>query len=373
MKKMRSAAIAFALVLAGCTAVFAAAGYSDVPEDHWAAPYIERASSEGAVQGIGEGKYDPDSAVTYAQFVTVLARKYFPAELSAAHKYPEFLNLGGSDYGDWRYPAWSVYAGEELLGAKKVSVNSFFSDPIPREDMALMIRNIVKKLNHEAEVTDADRAKVPDLHLADSGMFIDMFQMPAEFNFAALDADIQNAVAWCYKAGILQGVDAAGRFDPQGYVTRAQLAAIYCRTADAVYYLMNDSEDVPAEELPAQEISDADVKLIVDKENADRKEMGRWILTVDEDLCEAARIRAEEISRSFSHNRPDDDSLYNTAIPGSVPYTWSAENIAEAPDAATALQLWLDSESHYMNMTNGRAKKTGVGVYGNFFVQLFTN
>ena len=62
-----------------------AASFTDVPESHWAYTYVEQAAAKGYVNGVGDGRFNPDGSVTYAEFAALLIRAFWPAELA---KYP---------------------------------------------------------------------------------------------------------------------------------------------------------------------------------------------------------------------------------------------------------------------------------------------
>lgn len=51
-----------------------AASFADVPSGAWYTPYVQLISSAGIVQGVGGGKYEPDSTVTWAQTIVLLSR-----------------------------------------------------------------------------------------------------------------------------------------------------------------------------------------------------------------------------------------------------------------------------------------------------------
>jgi hypothetical protein len=46
--------------------------FSDVPASHWASGYVSFASQRGIINGVGGGKFDPDSSVTGAQLAKLL-------------------------------------------------------------------------------------------------------------------------------------------------------------------------------------------------------------------------------------------------------------------------------------------------------------
>ena len=73
-------------------------------------------------------------------------------------------------------------------------------------------------------------------------------------------------------------------------------------------------------------------------------------LTLDEDLCRAAQIRANEIVTNFSHTRPDGTSCKTVLTELSIPYSSRAENIAAGTGSSTgavAFNQWKeDDENH---------------------------
>ncbi len=89
--------------------------------------------------------------------------------------------------------------------------------------------------------------------------------------------------------------------------------------------------------------------------NAERKLKGGPALSLDTDLMAAAKLRAEEISVLFSHERPDGTSCF-TASPKMF-----AENIAQnysgAPEGA--MKQWMNSEGHRNNILNPSYRTMG--------------
>lgn len=102
-----------------------------------------------------------------------------------------------------------------------------------------------------------------------------------------------------------------------------------------------------------------------------RASSGLSALTLDSDLCRAAGIRAEEITRSFSHTRPDGSSWFTVSALA------CAENIAMGTgmDADSVMSSWMDSAGHRENILDGSYATLGVGCYwyGSdvYWVQLF--
>ena len=77
------AAVMLISIFAGIFATPSKPTFSDVPADHWAYEFVEKAAKEGWVAGVGNGRFGVDNQVTYAEFATMLTRAYFSDELEA--------------------------------------------------------------------------------------------------------------------------------------------------------------------------------------------------------------------------------------------------------------------------------------------------
>jgi len=49
-------------------------GFSDVPDNHWAAASIKKAADKGVIVGVSDEKFDPNGTVTRAQLAVILER-----------------------------------------------------------------------------------------------------------------------------------------------------------------------------------------------------------------------------------------------------------------------------------------------------------
>lgn len=96
-------------------------------------------------------------------------------------------------------------------------------------------------------------------------------------------------------------------------------------------------------------------------------------LVLDNTLCAAAEVRAEEVGRRFSHTRPDGSSWITVIREFGIPYRVCGENIALGyRDARTVVNGWLNSPSHRANIMSPNYTRMGVGRVGNGWAQLFT-
>lgn len=120
----------------------------------------------------------------------------------------------------------------------------------------------------------------------------------------------------------------------------------------------------------AEQWMDAYAQAIVQETNHDRAAYGLPGLRTDPALMQAARVRAMEISRKFSHTRPDGSSWRT------VSGVAAGENIArghKTPDKTMA--AWMSSSGHRANILRKSYGSIGVacvkvnGIY--HWVQLF--
>lgn len=103
------------------------------------------------------------------------------------------------------------------------------------------------------------------------------------------------------------------------------------------------------------------VKEILNLVNKERRQRGIAPLHLSIELTEAARIRAEEISRVFSHTRPNGKSCHSMFRNGQ--YT-IGENIAAGnPTAEATVRQWMNSKGHRANILNPDYTEIGVGFH----------
>ena len=115
MKKIIAIAIVLMLSFQVCSF---AAMFSDI-EGHWAQSYIETLATEGVINGMGDGNFEPDSFVTREQFLKMLM--IVTAECAnerLAFETPPKLNLiiEKSPFSDVDTDRWSYYYISEAYG-----------------------------------------------------------------------------------------------------------------------------------------------------------------------------------------------------------------------------------------------------------------
>lgn len=138
-----------------------------------------------------------------------------------------------------------------------------------------------------------------------------------------------------------------------------------------------EDEDVPLGEAPVEtaavdwtegldEMQITAVKAILEQVNAARAAEGLAALVLDPVLCQAARVRAAECEKSFSHTRPD-GTKYKTAIAeAGISSGYTGENVATGYTTVDqAMAGWLKSDGHRANILNERFTKIGIALKKN--------
>ncbi|WP_225446588.1 S-layer homology domain-containing protein [Paenibacillus rhizovicinus] len=180
--------------------------FADV-QQHWSKSDVELAAAKGLVEGVGDGKYDPNKAVTRAEFTAMLVRA---------------LGRGTSDtgmapYDDVESGTW--YSGE-VATAKELGLLAFVkgnrfspNQPLTREEMASMLAAV---------------ARLEQLTISSEPVSLDGFK-----DIGNADADYLEDVRLMVKLHIMTGTGAT-TFDPKGKTTRAQAATVFIRALQAL-------------------------------------------------------------------------------------------------------------------------------------------
>lgn len=113
--------------------------------------------------------------------------------------------------------------------------------------------------------------------------------------------------------------------------------------------------------------------------NKERAKAGRKALKLDALLNRAAMVRAKEITKVFSHDRPDGSSCFSIMKEIGISYRAVGENIAAGqPTPEDVVNSWMNSEGHRANILSKDFEKLGVGyvktggTYKHYWVQLFS-
>ena len=141
-----------ALVLSTGLATHAwAAGptFTDVPSNHWAYSYVERAADEGWVNGVGNGKFGVDNQITYGELFAMLVRVYLPDEPN--------LDLDLHNYTEHWYDPYCMIADDySFTDGLRFGNSSLYREHgeeiVNRYDMAQFFYNVMDRFLETAEI-----------------------------------------------------------------------------------------------------------------------------------------------------------------------------------------------------------------------------
>ena len=184
--------------------------FYDVYEDYWAVEYIDKCYKAGIMNGVGDGKFSPNSPVSRAQVVTTLWRLAGEPEAENNTSDMRFTDVAE---GTWytEAVAWAASCGI----TSGVGGNYFAPDrTITRGEVAAILYRYAGYSGGDVTIgTNVDLSS-----FADSGELTDWNR---------------DAFAWCVTNGIING-----RTEMEGYpvylaptdvLKRSELAAILCR------------------------------------------------------------------------------------------------------------------------------------------------
>lgn len=185
------------------TAAMAAARFTDVPEDFWCYEDVELAVREGLVNGTTPTTYSPNNYLTYGAAIKLAA---------CMHKR---VTTGSADFaaGDPWYKPYLDYAKANGIVTKDYPLTEAATRAGYMEIFANAIPDKGLKSGYKAltAINRVDENTIPDV--------------PASHPQA-------EAIYKLYRAGILQGSDAAHNCNPNGNITRGAVAAILARIMD---------------------------------------------------------------------------------------------------------------------------------------------
>lgn len=112
-------------------------------------------------------------------------------------------------------------------------------------------------------------------------------------------------------------------------------------------------------------VTTIDTAQLLDETNSARQQQGLLGLRVNEDLNEAAALKAQDMfaNNYWAHNSPSGVSPWKWLADVGYTYTIAGENLAKNyPNASATVGAWLESPSHRENMLNDRYTEVGFAV-----------
>ena len=178
----------------------AAVTFSDVKSGDWFYQPVMELAGKGLVGGTtkpvnGVGTYEPNKAMTRAEFATIIAGYLFPEEIKA---------YDGPYNSYWYSGIYGVAVDMGLIKTSEFS-EAAMNEGTSRQEMALMLVRAMEAMGIDTSKL-IDSASIPD--------------------FNQVDSYYQDYVRVVYEKGLVGGMDAKGTFAPDFIMNRAQAAAV---------------------------------------------------------------------------------------------------------------------------------------------------
>lgn len=302
--------------------------FPDLPKNHWAYHSIHNLSEANILNGYSNGDFKPAQDVNRGQAAIILA-KSLNLNLNTSFE-PEFQDLPTDHY------AYKQIAALTEMGVF-ANVSTFNpAEPLTRSQMAKIIIegfNVTVDDNDQVAFND-----VPDAHWA---------------------SDYINTIA---EIGVSFGVTPVV-FDPEEYVTRAQLAAFVDRAMLFDSRLKSKVITYDTERELYTRI-DSQAGNTIEMVNQKRVSGGLEPLKEDPALSKIAQLKAEDMvnNKYFAHVSPIYGKPWEMALHFGYPTNQVGENIASgfsAPDEV--MTAWMNSTGHKENILRESYTVIGIG------------
>lgn len=192
--KKRNAVICFLAVLLVCLLPVKAAAFSDVRAGDWFEQDVSAMTGDGLIRGYPDGSFRPNSTITAAEFVSIVAR------------------CGG-------IPDSVTYDAHWAAGTMQAALDAGWYD---WDELPPSGEKYDQPIVRQLAVSILMRALLPDK----TGDYATETAKIADFSQA--DGRYYNKIIAAYSCGVTQGDD-SGRFHPKSGLTRAEACAIIRR------------------------------------------------------------------------------------------------------------------------------------------------
>ncbi|MCC8077791.1 MAG: S-layer homology domain-containing protein [Oscillospiraceae bacterium] len=335
---------------------FAASSFSDVVSGHWAYNYVEYCYGQGIVEGVGDGKFDPDATLTRAQFITMMGRATYESEVQAQ------TTSSDSWYSGYvRYLSNKGYL--DGIATDETSLNQ----GMPRQEMAQLLYNLCDN----GEIVVGLYSSEYEGEVTVSGVSINVDMLDYISDAGSIGSQYKDAVEYCYYVGLLTEFE-DGTFQPNGTVTRAQACAVVNR---ADYW--RDAVNTKRTTMKSVGITDDAINYVISNEvirliNEYRVENGLDEYTVKLFMNQGAAVRAVEYAAdpSLKHKRADGrasgyvyEDLFGHGLSESECCTGGTTSKSTPTEyAEEILYYWKNSSGHNAQLLSENHRHIGCGV-----------
>ena len=225
------------LMLVGALSIgtFAATEYRDVPSDRWSADDIAYATEKGYMNGVGDGRFNPDGTMERAMIVTVLYRMEGAPKVNFVEKFKDVP--AGKYYSDA-----VIWASSNNITNGATATTFEPEGKLTREQMATFFARYADYCKHINTDIGADITGYSD--------------------YDSISSYAVTALSWANRYGIIKG-DTETTISPKKPATREQFAAILHRF-DTAEFSIDDYRVVYNEPTVHSEYTEREYPLVKD-------------------------------------------------------------------------------------------------------------
>lgn len=171
--------------------IVAPSPFDDVHYTDWFYTAVKKMADIGMVAGVGDGKFNPNGKMTYAEFATIVARAN-KMELGSINGY--WAGKAVEYARDWTFI-------KDLGDITPVN----YDVPVPREVAVAGVYRMSRQFleNKDTSITELN---IPDYY--------------------SIDEAYRNDILFAYQSGLSHGSDEKGTFNPKSTLTRAELCQL---------------------------------------------------------------------------------------------------------------------------------------------------
>lgn len=193
--------------------------YYDDLVGHWAYDYALAATEGGLIKGTGSRKFEPESNMSRAMFVTALGR-YYESIMGTTISTSDTDTFDDTESGQWYsvYVSWAVKSGI-VTGYDNTRFGT--NDSVTREQAATFMYRFIEYMNYNTGAINESVLRP----------FTDA---------SSLGSWARTPMAWAVANGIIQGIT-YDTLSPSASATRAQATAILIRYATLYSGIRNNA------------------------------------------------------------------------------------------------------------------------------------
>lgn len=359
------------------TAQYQGTQFNDVAESAYYAPYAKWASKNGVAQGTGNDKFSPDATITRQQLATMMCNY-------AASTGKEVAVSTADAVVYYAFPDQNTVASYAVEPLKWATYNRVINGSdgklkpaatATRAEVAQLMTNFDKYIKGETTPnTTPDVKPDPKPSGAITVWNPTMYEMAEELIETNYDAAKVKAVGEKY-APIVCGKENATIEEliaAMKAMTGAPYEAASMGTERANIYWANvlataigKGEEPKPDDKPA--VTDAQLRAYEDEMvrlvNEERKKEGLPALNINEKLVDMARVRVDELTVKFSHERPSGD-VYDLLNSVGLPVkNYHAENIISGTTYSTPqsfMDTFMESDGHKSWILSSEVNAIGI-------------